>query len=146
MIFIVTTSVTTLDQVRRLSASPDRSPGELPTDIFPAPLQPGQDRSRGTVHEPSDAHVEWMTLVARHSRSSGAPSPLPLAMVERWRDVPCAVIVGEQDCFLPTARLRAAFREKLGVGLGVVTDAGHLTTEECPEYLAEVIDATALLR
>lgn len=35
--------------------------------------------------------VEWMTLVARHSRTSLAPSPLPGPVVRRWAGTPVVV-------------------------------------------------------
>jgi pimeloyl-ACP methyl ester carboxylesterase len=90
---------------------------------------------------PSPEHVEWMTLVARHVRTSLAPPPLPPEVLDRWRDTPRAVLCGDQDCFLPVPRLADAVRRKLGVDLDVVAEAGHLTPEDQPERVAEAISA-----
>src|SRR3954470_16860305 len=65
--------------------------------------------------EPSAAEVEWMTLVARHTRTSLAPSPVPDAVARRWWSVPRRVLSGEHDTFLPVRRLGAAARQKLDV-------------------------------
>ncbi|WP_371637666.1 alpha/beta hydrolase [Streptomyces zaomyceticus] len=75
---------------------------------------------------PRPALVDWMTFVARHARSSGAPA---LARVPS-RSVPRRVVTGEHDVFLPPRRLRAAVHRTLGVELGVVEGAGHLVIEE----------------
>ena len=90
---------------------------------------------------PSPEHVEWMTLVARHVRTSLAPSPMPPAVLDRWRDTPRAVLCGEQDCFLPVPPLAAAARAKLGVDLDVVAEAGHLAPEDQPQRVADAISA-----
>ncbi|MBD0716117.1 alpha/beta fold hydrolase [Streptomyces sp. CBMA370] len=76
--------------------------------------------------------VEWMTLVARHSRSSGAPG---LAILPA-RPVTRLVLTGEHDVFLPPRRLDAAVRDTLGTRLEVVPGTGHLVVEECPARLA----------
>jgi pimeloyl-ACP methyl ester carboxylesterase len=75
---------------------------------------------------PRPALVEWMTLVARDSRSSGAPGivPLPATAVRRL------VVTGEHDVFLPPRRLGPAARTRLGVPLRVMPGAGHLVVEE----------------
>ncbi|MEV6395461.1 alpha/beta hydrolase [Streptomyces sp. NPDC051907] len=93
----------------------------------------------GTGGTPRPALVDWMTLVARHARSSGAPG---LARVPS-RSVPRRVVTGEHDVFLPPRRLRAAVRHKLGVELGVVEGAGHLVTEEAPDRLADLVGRVA---
>src|SRR5699024_3381651 len=87
-------------------------------------------------HAPRDELVAWMTLVARHTRSSGAPA---LAMPP-GRSTPTTVVVGEHDVFLPPRRLRPAVRRAVGVELGVVPDAGHLVAEEYPDRLAALVD------
>ncbi len=92
---------------------------------------------------PSPEHVEWMTLVARHVRTSLAPSPLPRALLDRWRDTPRAVLVGEQDCFLPARPLATATRARLGVDLDVVTRAGHLLPEDQPQRVVDAVTALA---
>ncbi|MEV5969633.1 alpha/beta hydrolase [Streptomyces sp. NPDC051921] len=81
--------------------------------------------------------AEWMTLVARHARSSGAPG---LATVPDGAAPRRVVVTGEQDVFLPPRRLGAVVRRKLGVELEVVERAGHLVPEERPELLAALVD------
>ncbi|MFB6836252.1 alpha/beta fold hydrolase [Streptomyces sp. NPDC056361] len=86
--------------------------------------------------EPRAELVEWMTLVARHARSSGAPG----LAESRARKVPMTVVTGEHDVFLPPERLRPAVRRRLaGVELGVVPGAGHLVVEEFPERVAALV-------
>ncbi|MEU3772470.1 alpha/beta hydrolase [Streptomyces sp. NPDC032472] len=87
-------------------------------------------------HQPREDLVTWMTLVARHSRSSGAPGTAVLPA----RPVPRVVVTGEHDVFLPPRRLLTAVRGKLGAELGVISDAGHLVVEERPHYLATLLD------
>ncbi|WP_199810229.1 MULTISPECIES: alpha/beta fold hydrolase [unclassified Streptomyces] len=74
-------------------------------------------------------------LVARHSRSSGAPG----AATPSARSLPRLVVTGEHDVFLPPRRLGPAVRGTLGAELGVVSDAGHLVVEERPAYLATLL-------
>ncbi|MER7949760.1 alpha/beta hydrolase [Streptomyces sp. NPDC096079] len=83
--------------------------------------------------------VDWMTLVARHARSSGAPG---LAAVPD-RPVPRLVVTGEHDVFLPPRRLEGAVHRRLGVELGVVKGAGHLVIEEEPDLLAGLVGQVA---
>ena len=93
-------------------------------------------------HRPSAASVEWMTLVARHTRSAGAPRPLPTSLVRRRRGVPRAVLCGGEDCFLPVRPLGAAVRAELRSELQVLAGAGHLVPAERPH---EVVAAVARL-
>ncbi|EFL12790.1 predicted protein [Streptomyces sp. C] len=83
-------------------------------------------------HPPREELVNWMTLVARHARSSGAPGAASLPV----RSVPRRVVTGEHDVFLPPRRLGPAVRGTLGAELGVVPAAGRLVVEERPEYQA----------
>ena len=113
-------------------------------------LRPTPDRSARLLAEmhargraPSPEHLEWMTLVARHVRTSLAPSPLPQSVLDRWRNTSRAVLCGDQDCFLPVAPLAAAVRAKLGVDLDVVEGAGHLTPEDQPARVAQAVSAVA---
>lgn len=86
-------------------------------------------------HPPRAELVHWMTLVARHSRSSGAPG----AATPPARSVPRLVVSGEHDVFLPPRRLGPAVRATLGTELGVVPEAGHLVVEERPEYVSALL-------
>ncbi|KUO16805.1 alpha/beta fold hydrolase [Streptomyces dysideae] len=88
-------------------------------------------------HPPREELVNWMTLVARHSRSSGAPGAATLPA----RSIPRLVVTGEHDVFLPPRRLGPAVRGTLGAELGVVSQAGHLVVEERPEYLSTLLDS-----
>ncbi|GAA2245368.1 alpha/beta fold hydrolase [Streptomyces amakusaensis] len=102
-------------------------------------LRPTAASSRGLLRamhvpgrQPREELVEWMTLVARHSRSSGAP-----AMAEPSRSTyPRQVVSGAHDVFLPADRLRRAVRTRLGLKLDVMAEAGHLLVEEHPHHLA----------
>jgi pimeloyl-ACP methyl ester carboxylesterase len=101
------------------------------------------DHMHAAGHHASELHVEWMTLVARHTRTAGAPGPLPADCIQRWRKVPRTVLCGAQDCFLPVRPLEQAVRDRLGVELRVLDDAGHLATEDQPgAILAAVADLT----
>lgn len=87
-------------------------------------------------HEPRERLVEWMTLVARHSRSSGAPGTADLPA----RPVSRTVFTGEHDVFLPPKRIGPAVTRTLGVELRVLPGAGHLVVEEAPDRLAALVD------
>lgn len=72
-------------------------------------------------HPPRDESVDWTTLVARHSRSSGAPG----AATPPTRSSTPLVVTGEHDVFLSPWRLAPAVHGTLGAELGVVPEAGH---------------------
>ncbi|MFJ6485044.1 alpha/beta fold hydrolase [Streptomyces sp. NPDC091682] len=97
------------------------------TRLLRAMLAPG--------HQPRTELVEWMTLVARHSRSSGAPGTADLPS----RAIPRLVATGAHDTFLPPRRLAPVVRATLGTGLHVIPDAGHLVVEEHPDRLAALV-------
>ncbi|MFC4002712.1 alpha/beta fold hydrolase [Prauserella oleivorans] len=88
--------------------------------------------------EPRADLVEWMTLIARHVRSSADPGGADVAAspVER------VVAVGEHDVFLPVRQLAARVRRQLGTELRVVPSAGHLLIEEHPHELAAMVAGT----
>jgi pimeloyl-ACP methyl ester carboxylesterase len=131
--------------VIRLRVRPGTLAATLPWLLRPTPARSarllGEMHARG--RSPSPEHVDWMTLVARHVRTSLAPSPLPQAVLDRWRGTPRAVLCGDQDCFLPVPPLAAAARAKLGAEVDVVTNAGHLTPEDQPARVAEAAGALA---
>ncbi|MFF9012295.1 alpha/beta fold hydrolase [Streptomyces sp. NPDC014870] len=84
---------------------------------------------------PRPALVEWMTLVARHARSSGAPEPARAP----HQTLPRRVATGDQDVFLPPRRLAAPVRRTLSVELRVLPRAGHLVIEEHPDRVADLV-------
>lgn len=88
-------------------------------------------------HQPRTELVEWMTLIARHARSSGPPGIADLPPTATRR---CAV-AGEHDTFLPLRRLGPAVRKTLGIDLDVAAGSGHLLVDEDPEYVAALIDS-----
>jgi pimeloyl-ACP methyl ester carboxylesterase len=89
---------------------------------------------------PPPALVEWLTLVARATRTTGAPGPLPAAVLDRWRGGDVRVAVGAADCFFPPGPLAAAVESRLGVGVTVVPGAGHLLVDEQPAAVARLVD------
>ncbi|MGY2002094.1 alpha/beta fold hydrolase [Blastococcus sp. SYSU DS1024] len=96
------------------------------------------------TRRPADDAVEWMSLVARCTRTAGAPGPLPAATVQRWRATPRRVLSGEEDCFLPVPRLRAAVRAQLDTGVQTLPGVGHLAPDEQPEEVVAAV--TSLVR
>jgi pimeloyl-ACP methyl ester carboxylesterase len=125
----------------RLRVSPPVLAATLPWLVRPTPARSA--RLLRHLHapgwQPSAMHIEWMTLAARHTRSSLAPPPLPASSLRRWRAIPSVVLSGELDCFLPVGPLRTAVREKLATDLDVLQGAGHLTPEERAEAIAEAM-------
>jgi pimeloyl-ACP methyl ester carboxylesterase len=81
--------------------------------------------------------AEWLTLVARSTRTTGAPGPLPAGDLARWRDHATPVLVGAEDVFFPPARLRPPAVELLGVRPVVVSGAGHLLADQAPTVVLE---------
>jgi pimeloyl-ACP methyl ester carboxylesterase len=81
----------------------------------------------------------WMTLVARHVRTSLAPprlSPTVLADVR----CPVRLVTGRHDPFLPAGRLADALRSIGGrTTATTVSTAGHLLPEETPHEVLTAI-------
>ncbi len=94
----------------------------------------------GPGHTASEDIVEWLTLVARSARTTGAPGPLPDETLAAWQHTEVTVAVGEDDRFFPLGRLAAASRRRLGVLPGVVPGAGHLLVEEEPKLTADLVE------
>lgn len=88
---------------------------------------------------PPEAIAHWLHLVAAHCRSTLAPPPLPEEVLLRHRGSPLIVATGAHDRFLPRARLGPAVRDKLGVDLYVIDDAGHLAAEEQPAAVTTLV-------
>jgi pimeloyl-ACP methyl ester carboxylesterase len=93
----------------------------------------------GPGRPPAADLVEWLAVVARACRTTGAPDPLPEARLLRWRDHRVGIAVGRHDVFFPVARVSAVCRTTLGREVLVVPDAGHLLVDEEPEVAARVV-------
>jgi pimeloyl-ACP methyl ester carboxylesterase len=85
------------------------------------------------------ALATWMDTVATCCHSSLAPAPLPAVVLRGRQSMPCAVVAGRHDVFLPPQALEPAARRGLGVDLQVVEDAGHLLLEEEPKAVAAIV-------
>ncbi|GAA4509176.1 hypothetical protein GCM10023096_11820 [Nonomuraea ferruginea] len=97
----------------------------------------------GRAHETDGSDhrlAEWMTLVARHSRTSLAPSPLPAPLVSRWRGTPVVVATGQEDCFYPPARLHGPALALLDTNVVNVPGVGHLGPHEDATLLPALLD------
>ena len=90
--------------------------------------------------EPGAAEeARWLTLVARSTRSSGAPGPLPPGLLARWRGHDVRLLVGEHDVFFPPARLVRPAERHLGHRVDVVPGAGHLLTGAWHDVVATAV-------
>nr|WP_238355120.1 alpha/beta hydrolase [Kribbella sandramycini] len=87
-------------------------------------------------HQPPEQLADWMTLVARHTRTSGDPGRL-----HTTHSTPATTIAvsGSHDVFLPPERLRPAVRDRLHLDLRLVDDAGHLVVHENPAAIAALV-------
>lgn len=113
---------------------------------LPWMLRPSPTRSDALLrlmsapaYEPSPEHVEWLTMVARDTRTTGAPGPVPKAWTDRWRARPVAVLTGEHDAFFPHRKIATAARDRLGIQATEVEGVGHLSVEEAPGSVASEI-------
>ncbi|MEU6645229.1 alpha/beta hydrolase [Saccharomonospora sp. NPDC046836] len=88
----------------------------------------------GAGHAPRPELVEWMTLVARHVRSTRDPGHAAVAA----QDIERTVVVGADDVFLPAHALAPVVLRTLCVPLDVMASAGHLIVDEFPDRLAEL--------
>jgi pimeloyl-ACP methyl ester carboxylesterase len=93
----------------------------------------------GPLGSPSPELVDWLTLVARSSRTTGAPGRCADSALHRWRARSVRVLIGEHDCFFPPGRLRDPVREELGTDLSVVAGAGHLLVDQAPESVVAAV-------
>ncbi|WP_188196831.1 alpha/beta fold hydrolase [Nonomuraea sp. SYSU D8015] len=84
--------------------------------------------------------VEWMTLVARHTRTSLAPPPLPGPLLRRWADTPVLVATGTHDRFYPPAGIAGPARALLGTEIIALPGVGHLGPHEDPALLPALLD------
>ena len=81
-----------------------------------------------------DTLTQWLTLVARSTRTTGAPDPLPAELLDRWHGQKVRALVGERDVFFTPAALTEPVR-RLGATLDVVPEAGHLLTDQRPDLV-----------
>jgi pimeloyl-ACP methyl ester carboxylesterase len=82
--------------------------------------------------------VSWMAMVPKETRATGAPKPLPRAVIERWRGHNTAVIIGERDCFFPPTEVHRASEEHLGTDVIVLPNAGHLIVDDASAQVASL--------
>ena len=101
------------------------------------------DYMSGPGGVPAADLVEWMTIVARACRTTGAPGPLPDTDLDRWKGHNVRVAVGEHDVFFPIPKLHEACRAKLNLEPLVVPGAGHLLVDEEPELTADMVAGLA---
>jgi pimeloyl-ACP methyl ester carboxylesterase len=90
---------------------------------------------RGARPEPL---TEWLTLVAKSTRTTGAPDPLPSEILDRWCGHNVTALVGERDVFFTPSAL-ATPAARLGARMSVVPDAGHLLTDQRPDLVVAAI-------
>lgn len=93
----------------------------------------------GYVTTGTHPYAEWMTLVARHCRTSLAPGALPLECLRPWEGTPVVVATGSDDVFYSPARLHGAARRFLDADVTVLEGAGHLALHEQPDRVAELL-------
>jgi pimeloyl-ACP methyl ester carboxylesterase len=91
-------------------------------------------RLMGPGRTPRPELVDWMTLVARHTR------PVSASEIIAPSNIPTIIATGQADVFLPPARLGPAARAAGGHDLHVIAGAGHLVTEEQPEAVVALLD------
>lgn len=90
---------------------------------------------------PPDRLVEWMHIVARHTRTSRAPKPLPPWTLRAVR-APGVVVLGRHDPFVPPGRA-GKIVDALPTARIEIKECGHLVTEEDPGTLLEAVGTLA---
>lgn len=116
----------------------------LPWLLWPTPARSARMLSAmygDAVVADHDRLVDWMTLVARHTRSSLSPSPLPDRVVLGWRGTPCRLLVGAHDRFFAPRRVRPAATGLLQATTTVVPGGGHLLSHTDPDAVAGAASA-----
>ncbi|TDC96416.1 alpha/beta hydrolase [Saccharopolyspora aridisoli] len=97
------------------------------------------ERLLATMHAPGNSPraelVDWMTLVARHVRTSLDPNaaPPPTRTVDR------VIVAGEHDRYYPPRALADRVRDVLGQELTAFPRSGHLLIDERPEAIADLL-------
>jgi pimeloyl-ACP methyl ester carboxylesterase len=121
------------------------TPGVLVSSVLwlirPTPRSAGRLVQRMASEDGTDLDliVEWMALVGRSTRTTGAPGPLPREVLVRWRGRPMRILVGAEDIFFPPPRLEGPARRFLGERVEVLQDAGHLLVDERPDAVATAL-------
>lgn len=93
----------------------------------------------GPQGSPSPELVAWLTLVARSTRTTGAPGRCEESALHGWRGRSVRVLTGEHDCFFPPGRLAEPVKQDLGTDLTVVAGAGHLLVDQAPERVVAAV-------
>jgi pimeloyl-ACP methyl ester carboxylesterase len=88
----------------------------------------------GPRPRPREDLVEWMSLVARHTRPISSSD-----IIRPEIETPVIVATGVNDLFLPPRRLAPAVHDALHESVIPVESAGHLVTEQQPEVLRELL-------
>ena len=124
----------------KVRLSPDVLLRSIPWLLRPTPARSRRlvDLMAGSSCAELESLVDWLTLVARCTRTTGAPGPLPAGMLDRWQDRNIRVLVGERDAFFTPAVLAEPAR-RLGATLNVAPQAGHLLTDQRPDLVVTAV-------
>lgn len=90
------------------------------------------DLMAGPTHDYPDDLVPWMTMLARLTRTTGAPGRGPEDWLRAWRHSDVRVLVGARDCFFPPSAIRNEVRTDLDAELMVLPEIGHLLIDQAP--------------
>ena len=85
--------------------------------------------------------VEWMTLVAKHTKTTLAPPQLPPARLKAI-EIPIQTLIGEHDTFLPQRRVTWGVRKLPNITVKWVESAGHLMPIEHPDVVVKAVGAS----
>jgi len=130
--------------IMRVRVSPRVMSATMPWLLASTPARSGRllQLMLADGHMPSPALVQWMTLVARHIRSSLAPAPAArrgAAALGKARGGGDGA-TGTEDIFLPPDRLGPAVARQLRANLAVIPNAGRLVPEEQPTAVLSLVN------
>jgi len=125
----------------RVHLTPGVLVGSVMWLIRPTPSTSGRlvQRITGGDAKSFDLVVDWMTLVGRSTRATGAPGPLPREVLVRWLGRPIQILVGRGDVFFPPRRLEGPVQRYLGRHVEVIDDAGHLLVDQRPDAVSAAL-------